>query len=170
MKTKLITTLLALLLSGSMLNAEVYAVVNGENLTDKEVKPMLGMIRDAKSVSDLNENEKKMILDQTVEKMLIRQQAKKEKVEERPEFQKIVNDFKNRLIVDFWMKQKHDGVQVSDKELKDYLEKNMDSYPKGATVEKFKDELTKKVQMQKFQVMIDKKLSQMKKEAKIEYK
>ena len=170
MKIKLVTTLLALLLTGSALNAEVYAVVNGENLTDEDTKPMLSMFHDAKSMSDLNENEKKMILDQMVEKKLIIQQAKKDNVESNPEFQNIVNDFKNRLMVEFWMKEKFDSIQVSDNELEEYLKRNKENYPKDATVQQLKNELSQKVQMEKFQLKIDELLSDMKKSAKIEYK
>jgi peptidylprolyl isomerase len=170
MRTKILTTVLALMLSQNIINAKVIAVVNGENLTDEDVKPMLVMFGDAKTINDLNENEKKMIIDQTLEKKLILQQAKKEKVQENPKFQKIVASFQERLIVEFWMKEHLDKIKTTDKELEEFLTKNREHYPKDAKLETLKDEITKKVKMQKFQVLIDEKLSNMKKEAKIEYK
>lgn len=170
MRTKLLTTLLALMLSQNMLNANTIAVVNGENLTDEDIKPMLVMFHDAKSINDLNENEKKMIIDQTLEKKLILQQAKKEKVEDNPKFKKIVKSFQERLIVEFWMKEHLEKIKTTDKELEDFLTKNREHYPKDAKLEAFKEDITQKVKMQKFQVLMDAKLSAMKKEAKIEYK
>jgi hypothetical protein len=78
-----------------------------------------------------------------------------------------MNDFKNRLLVDFWMKKKFDSIKVSDDELKKYLEDNKKSYPKGT---KLDNDLRDKAKMSKFQKIIDEKLSIMKKDAKIEYK
>ena len=170
MKIKLLSTVLALMLSQNILNADVIAVVNGENLTEEDVKPMLVMFHDAKSIKDLNENEKKLIIDQTLEKKLILQQAKKDKVEENPKFKKIVKSFQERLIVEFWMKEHLEGIKTTDKELQEFLTKNKEHYPKDTKLDTVKEDITKKVKMQKFQVLIDEKLSKMKKEAKIEYK
>lgn len=170
MKTKLLITVLALMLSQNTINANVIAVVNGENLTDEDIKPMLVMFHDAKSIKDLNENEKKMIIDQTLEKKLILQQARKDKVEDNPKFKKIVANFQDRLIVEFWMKEHLNGIETSEKELKDFLTKNKEYYPKDTKLETVKDKITQKVKMQKFQVLIDEKLSKMKKDATIEYK
>ncbi|HIP59206.1 MAG TPA: hypothetical protein EYH01_02110 [Campylobacterales bacterium] len=163
MKIKLLSTVLALMLSQNILNADVLAVVNGENLTEEDIKPMLSMFHDAKSIKDLNENEKKMIIDQTLEKKLILQQAIKDKVEENPRFVKIMKNFKDRLIVEFWMKEYLKEIKVSEQEIKDYMAKNKEHHPK-------KEEIKNKVKMQKFQVQMDEKLSNMKKAAKIEYK
>lgn len=161
---------LALLLSGSFLKADVYAVVNGEKLTDEDLKPMLSMFYDAKSVADLNENEKKMIIDQGIEKKLILQETVKEKIDQSTEFQKIVNDFSNRLKIEFWMKKQLDTITVSEAELKADFEKNVQKYGKDATFDAVKTQVEQTVKMQKFQVLIDKRLSSLKKEAKIEYK
>lgn len=170
MKIKLLSTALALMLSQSILNANVIAVVNGENLTEEDVKPMLVMFENAKSINDLNENEKKMIIDQSLEKKLILQQAKKDKVQDDPKFKKIIASFQERLIVEYWMKNHLEGINVTQKELEAFFTQNRKHYPKEAKLEALKDEITKKVKMQKFQVLIDEKLSNMKKEAKIEYK
>jgi peptidylprolyl isomerase len=170
MKTKLLISILTLLLVNSTLNAKVLAVVNGENLTEADVKPMLKMFHDANSYNDLNENEKKMILDQTLEKKLIIQKAKKEKIQDNPKFKSVMEDFQNRLLVEFWMKQKLDTIEVSDKEIKESFEKNRANFPKEGKLEAFKKQITQDIKMKKFQVLIDEKLSNMKKEAKIEYK
>lgn len=170
MKTKILISVLTLLLANSIVNAKTLAVVNGEDLTEADVKPMLKMFHDAKSYSDLNENEKKMILDQTLEKKLIIQKAKKEKIQDNPKFKSVMEDFQNRLLVEFWMKQKLDTIKVSDKEIKEFFEKNRANYPKEGKLEAFKNQITEDIKMKKFQVLIDEKLSNMKKEAKIEYK
>lgn len=170
MKIKYIATLLALLLSCSVLNAEVYAVVNGESLTDKDLNPMIGMFHDAKSVADLNENEKKMLIDQGVEKKLILQKATEEKVSDDPEFKDIVADFANRLKVEFWMRREMDKIQVTESQIKEYFERNSDKYSKDIKLESVKGEISEIVKMQQFQKAVDKKLSDMKKEAEIAYK
>jgi hypothetical protein len=166
MKTKILATALTLLLTQSMLSAKVYAIVNGDNLTDTDIKPMLQMFG-AKSVDELDENKKKVLLDQSIEKKLIAQKAISDKVDQDPEFKRVVKDFRNRLLVDFWMKKKFDNIKVSDDELKKYLEDNKKSYPKGT---KLDNDLRDKAKMSKFQKIIDEKLSIMKKDAKIEYK
>ena len=170
MKTKLLTTILALVLSQNVLSANVIAVVNGENMTEEDIKPMLVMFHNAKSIKDLNENEKKMIIDQTLEKKLILQQAKKDKVQDDPKFKKIIANFQERLVVEYWMKNHLENIKATDQELQDFLTKNKEHYPKDATLDAHKEDITKKVKMQKFQVLMDEKLSTMKKEAKVEYK
>ncbi len=167
---RLIFGYVALALLGSMLHADVYAVVNGEELTDRDVKPMLKMFYGSRSMSDLNENEKKMLIDQALEKKLITQQAKKDNLSQDPEFKKVVDDFKNRLLVEFWMKSKLDSINVSGKEVEAFFEKNRPNYPKDTKIESVKSDIEQKLKMQKFQILVDKTLSQMKQEAKIEYR
>jgi peptidylprolyl isomerase len=169
MKRKIIMASITAMLSYS-LHAEVYAVVNGEKVTDEDVKPMLQMFMDAKSVDDLNKHEKEMLLDQSIERILIIQEAKKEKLDNDKKFQQIVDDFKKRLLVEFWMKKRLNTIQVSDTEIKEYFEKNRADYPKKTELKNVKDEIREKVKMQKFQILVDEKLSNMKKEAKIEYR
>ena len=170
MKIKFTTALLALLLSTSVSHAEVYAVVNGDKLTDKDLKPMIGMFHDAKSVADLNENEKKMIIDQGIEKKLILQKATEEKVSDDPAFKEIVADFTGRLKVEFWMRREMDKIQVSENQIREYFERNSDKYGKDTKLESVKGEISEAVKMEQFQIAVDKKLSDMKKEAEIAYK
>jgi hypothetical protein len=169
MKIK-IAILSILMIFSLTLSAKVYAVVNGEKVTDEDVKPMLQMFIDAKSVDDLNKHEKDMLLDQSIERVLIIQAAKKEKIDTDEKFQKVIDDFKNRLLVEFWMKKRLDAIEVSDAEIKEYFEKNRKEYPKDTDLNNVKDEIREKIKMQKFQILVDEKLSNMKKEAKIEYR
>jgi hypothetical protein len=169
MKIK-IAILSILMIFSSTLSAKVYAVVNGEKVTDEDVKPMLQMFIDAKSVDDLNKHEKDMLLDQSIERVLIIQAAKKEKIDTDEKFQKVIDDFKNRLLVEFWMKKRLDAIEVTDAEIKEYFEKNKKEYPKDTDFNNVKNEIREKVKMQKFQILVDEKLSNMKKEAKIEYR
>jgi|GEM_PF-3937283 len=148
---------------------DVYATVNGEKLTDLDIKPMLKMFDKKNSFSDLNAHEKELILDQSIERKLILQDAKKEKLDTDPKFQQILQDFKNRLMVEFWMKKRLASVQVSDDDIKDYFEKHKDAFAKGTKFEDVKEQLAPRVKMEKFQLLVDETLSNMKKKAKIEF-
>lgn len=169
MHKRLITLVTAMLIT-TTLGAKTHAIVNGEPLTDADVKPMLSLIKDAKDFDSLNDNEKKMILDQSIEKKLILQAAKKEKIEESVKFQQVLNDFKNRLMVEYWMRGKFDAITVSDTDINDYFSKHKENLPKDTTLESIKTEIAQKAKMEKFQLLIDQMLSRMKQEAKIEYK
>ena len=81
-----------------------------------------------------------------------------------------MNEFRDRLIDDFWMKRKHDSIELTDIDLKEYLEKHSKNYPKGTTIDTDKNKLMEAARMKRFQEIVDKELSQMKEEAKIEYK
>ncbi len=169
MKNKVIhTTILTLFLNGYSL-ASSYAVVNGEKLTDEDIKPILGMFHKAETFDQLNENEKIMVLDQSIERKLIIQNAGEKKFEERDDFKKIVDDFKKRLLIEFWMKQKMQSVKVNDEDIKSFFEKNRDKYPKEAKLEEYENEIKDAVKMEKFQLLVDETLSKMKKDAKIDF-
>ena len=89
---------------------------------------------------------------------------------ERAEFQKILAGFKERLMVEFWMKEKMKTIKVTPEDIKASFDKNRDKYPKEAKLETYEAKIKEQVQMEKFQLLVDSTLSQMKKEAKIEYK
>ncbi|MCH9813262.1 MAG: hypothetical protein K0U47_04890 [Epsilonproteobacteria bacterium] len=169
MKTRVLLSIFTLLITSQM-NAKVHAIVNGENLTDEDIKPMLSMFHDAKSINELNQYEKKMLLDQSIEKKLILQSFKKEKLETSAVFQKVLANFKERLMVEFWMKDRLKTVTVSEEEIKKSFEKNRGQYPKESTLEAVKPQIKEQVRMEKFQLLIDTKLSEMKKKAEIAYK
>ncbi len=161
--------ILSVMLFSTYMLASSYAVVNGQKLTDEDIKPILGMFHNANSFDDLNENEKIMVLDQSIERKLIIQNAKDMKLQDRADFKKIVDDFKKRLLIEFWMRQKMDSVKVNDEDIKSYFEKNRDKYPKDAKFDNLKNEIAKAAKMEKFQLLVDETLSKMKKDAKIDF-
>ena len=146
-----------------------YAVVNGEPLTQRDITPMLKLFHKGERFSSLDTHEKEMVLDQSIERKLIVQDARAGKIEENPEFQDVLQAFKEQLMVEFWMKAELDKIQVSDADIKSYFEHNRDKFAKDANWTDFKEQLRPKVKMEKFQQVVDQKLSRMKKAAKIDF-
>ncbi len=170
MRKKILTIAVLAGVFCSFLPAKTYAIVNKEELTSEDLKPVLSMFHNASSFEDLSENEKIMVLDQSIERKLIVEDAKKRKLQDNKEFKKIVSDFKKRLLIEFWMREKMNAIKVDEKDLKDYFEKHRQDYPKDAKIENIKTKLKKAVKMQKFQILVDETLSEMKKKAKIDFK
>ncbi len=160
---------LALMIEGIAF-AKTVATVNGEAITDKDIAPMLKMFPKAKRLEDLNIDEKEMVLDQTVEKKLIVQQARREHLHEDPKFKEVLQEFREKLLLEFWMKRELDSVDVSEEEVKAFFAKNRAHFPKDAKLEDLKAKIEDQVKVEKFRKKIDQKLSEMKKKAKIEYK
>jgi hypothetical protein len=160
----------ALLLSCGVLHAEkIYAKVNGEPLGETDIKPMLKMFQKGERLQDLSKDEQELVLDQSIERKLIIQDAKRQKIDQSPKFQEMMQAFKERLLVEFWMQKKLNEIEVGDTDIKTYFENHRGDFAKDAKWKDFKEQLKPKVKMEKFQLEVDQALSKMKKAAKIDF-
>ncbi len=132
MKKIIIGAIATVALSAS-LNATVYATVNGEEVTDKDISALLRAMPGAK-FENLNADQKKSVINQAVDRKLLTKEALKEGITKDKEFQKTLELIKNDLALEMWMKRVFKNVKVSEKEIKDYFEKNKDKFVKPATV------------------------------------
>ena len=120
--------LVALSLAGlifSSLSAEVYAKVDGEEITDKD----LMFLRQAMPNLDLANLPKEMkdkAIDQAIERKLLTREAKKDKLENTQEYKDALEEFKDTMILELWMRKQIEAVQVSDGEVKKHYNANKD--------------------------------------------
>jgi len=110
-------------------DAKVLATVNGVNITsddfDREVKALPEYIR---AMADTPQGKKEM-MDTLVMRELILQQAAKDGVDKSKDVEEKMVELKKRIIVDTYLKKKVEtSAKISDEELKNFYEKNLDKF------------------------------------------
>ncbi len=119
--------LLALSLAAAVsLNAAVYATVNGKDVTDEDLAPVLG--GDATRINQLPSDAKKNLIDRIVERKLMIDEAKKSGIENDPEYTKSLQSVMDNVAVDIWMKKQFDAIKIDNKKTKDFYDKNKDKF------------------------------------------
>jgi parvulin-like peptidyl-prolyl isomerase len=134
MKKSLFTGLaLSLLLSVG--HAQVVATVNGSNITNADVAPLLNVLSQGRygSLKPAQQAQlQQMATDQAIDQQLVFEHAKKEGFQKKKIYQeereKAIAALEKRLTVDLWVKELADSVKVSDKDLKAYYNKNKEYY------------------------------------------
>ncbi len=117
----------SLMLSSSSFAAEkVYATVNGVNVTSSDIAMV---IRNPRINYDrLPMQTKKKILNQAIDSKLLAKKAIKEGVERTKAFKEALNKLKNDLALETWMKEKYSKAKVTDKEAKEFYNKNSSKF------------------------------------------
>ncbi len=135
MKKNLLVILGTILLLLSInLNAKtVYATVDGEEITQDDIDLVMRVLPGANFDTFSNE-QKSQIVSQAIERKLLAKEALKEKVDQDPEYKKTLEKIKKDLALEFWMKKKFESVVVSDKEIKEFYNKNKAKFEKKAQV------------------------------------
>ena len=136
--TKLLSTLL---LSGIALSAATLVTVNGKAITQSEVDAELmnatqGRLNEvpAERINELRQQ----VLQQLVGKELIYGDAQKTGIlktkEYKAEYKKLEERMKKELAVQVWQKKQLDSIKISDKDLKDYYNKNKEEFNQKETL------------------------------------
>ncbi|RXJ99172.1 peptidylprolyl isomerase [Arcobacter sp. CECT 8986] len=132
---KIVSSVIATLVLSTSLSAasDYYASVNGEKIT----KDDLAVILRNKNVDIdlLPKDRKDKIIQQAIKKKLFTFEALKSGVENEKEFKDALNKIKKDLALEIWMQQQFKAVQVSDKEAKDYFNKNKSTFKEPAILE-----------------------------------
>ncbi len=115
---KIITTML--LASAISLNAQVLATVNKQEVKTEDVNSFLKNTNKKESYNELDKKEQNLALHQTIEKILILQEAKKEKLDSSKEFLQTLEDLKNSLLVESFMKNEFSKILVPKEEVENY--------------------------------------------------
>jgi len=135
MKTMLKITLLMFTLNSiSLLASEIVALVNGKEISQQDVNNFVITNMPGAHYSFLSEDEKESILEQMINRKLFAEEAKRLHIENNLEFQIALEKAKDKLLVDYWMKEKADSISISDKEAKQYYENNLDKFYRDASV------------------------------------
>ncbi len=104
----------------------VYATVNGEEVTGEDVA--VALRNPQIKFETLSENQKKIVLDQLIEKKLLIGESLKSGVEKNKEYQDALAKLKKDLSLEVWMQEEFKKVSVTDKEISDFYEKNKDKF------------------------------------------
>ncbi|UFH58711.1 peptidylprolyl isomerase [Sulfurovum mangrovi] len=118
----------------SLAASDVLLTVNGKNITKQDAQVLVSAAAPNTSYADLKPQEQEMIKERLVEKVLFGELAKKEGIENDPEYKKTLEMIKAELVINVWMKKQLDNVVVSDSEAKDFYEKNSDKFMQEATL------------------------------------
>jgi parvulin-like peptidyl-prolyl isomerase len=113
----------SLVLVGSLFaSSNILATVNGEPVTKAEVNQLLKAQRVTYDQIPVQYRQK--ILDDIITQALIIQKAEKSGVENTKEFKKELEKIKKQLAGSIFMKQKLDSIAVSEKEAREFYNKN----------------------------------------------
>ena len=111
----------------TFLDAKVYATVDGEEITDKDLL-FLKQIMPNVDFDNLPKDMKNKALDQAIERKLLTREAKKENFENTTAYKEALEDFKETMILELWMRKQIDGVKVNDDEIKKFYDANKDKF------------------------------------------
>ena len=124
---KIVTSFVASLALVSALNAaEIYATVDGENITKQDIEMI---IQDPRV--DLNKipaEARTQVIDQAINKKLLAKKALKDGIEKDPQYAEAMSKIKEDLAFQVWQKNEVDKLKFSDAEKKDFYEKNKDKF------------------------------------------
>jgi len=130
-KTSLVA---AALMASSLAASDILATVDGKNITKQDAEAFVSATAPNAHFSQLNPVQQNMIKERLIEKVLFMELAKKEGVENDPEFKAALDKIKNELLVNIWMKKQLDSIVISDSEAKEFYDKNKDKFVQKETV------------------------------------
>jgi parvulin-like peptidyl-prolyl isomerase len=122
----------AMLLVGTVNAGEVLATVNGVAINKSDIDSSLqsrGM-----SFDKLPASQQKKILDRLIERELLVATAKKDGIENDPEYKKDLENLKKDLLIKAWMGKVYKKTLISDSEANKYYQDNKDKYKEPAKV------------------------------------
>lgn len=122
------------LVAAASLNAAVLATVDGKNITDTDLNAIVQSMGGGLNYNTLPEDAKKKILDQTIERELLVKQAVKSGIEKSSDYKKALDQLKQNLALDMWMKKQFDEVKVRDADAKKFYDENGDKFMQKARV------------------------------------
>ncbi len=136
--TKFLATLL---ITGAVASATTLVTVNGKAITQEEVDNELMQATQGRFnqvPQDKQAQFRQQVLQQLIGKELIYEDAKKQGVlkskEYKEELQKLEERIKKELAIQVWQKKLLDSVKVSEKEAKEYYNKNKEEFNEKESV------------------------------------
>ena len=131
MKRTIRTVLLigALSVTGVMAS-DVIATVNGNKITKEDANAFLQQIQPNQPISYdlLDPQTRKKVVDGLIETELMAQAAQKAGVEKDPEYQRMLDLAKKKLMINQWAKQQFEKTIVSESEAKEFYDKNSEKF------------------------------------------
>jgi parvulin-like peptidyl-prolyl isomerase len=138
---KMSILLSGLLLVGTMATANTLVTVNGTPITQQEVDEQLMNATQGRFNQVPPERQaafRQQVLQQLIGKELIYDDAKKHGItnskEYKEEYKKLEERMKKEIAIQVWQKKLFDGIKISNKELKDYYNKNKAEFQEKESV------------------------------------
>jgi parvulin-like peptidyl-prolyl isomerase len=129
------TSLLAVaVMATSVVASDILVTVNGKNVTKQDAEQFVSQSAPNAHFAQLDVKQQNMIKERLVEKVLFTELAKKDNIENDPEFKAAMEKIKEELAVNIWMKKQLDSTLVSDGEAKEFYEKNKDKFQQPESV------------------------------------
>jgi peptidyl-prolyl cis-trans isomerase C len=139
--TKMTKIVATLLLTSTLVSATTLITVNGTQITQQDVDTALMNATQGRFnqvPADKQAEFRKQVLEQLIAKELVFGDAKKTGVlkskDFKSEYAKVQDRVKKELAIQVWQKQQLDKVKVSNKELKNYYDKNKEEFNEKETV------------------------------------
>jgi len=105
-------------------SSNVVAVVNGEKITKAEINDVLKARN--MTYDKVPAQFRKKLVDEIITQALVIQKAEKSGIENTKEFKTELSKLKKQLALRLFLKQKLDSIKISDKEAKEFYDKNKD--------------------------------------------
>jgi len=122
---------LVLASSSYAVDNKVYAVVNGDNITNNDISLI---IRDPRvKFNTLPEKTQKDIINKLIEQKLLSQDILKSDIVKTKEYKDNLKLIKQNLALQIWMQKEHKNLKVSDKELDAFYKTNQSKFQQPAT-------------------------------------
>ena len=115
-----------MLTSASYAAEKVYAKVNGMNITAGDIAMVIRNPRI--NFDQLPPQTQQKILDQAIDGKLLTSKAIKSGIEKTKAFKEALAKVKNDLALEVWMKEQYKKAKVTDKEAKEFYNKNKDKF------------------------------------------
>ena len=131
LKRTLAVTALCLGLGGTWLSAsDVVATVNGHKITKEDLDAFLqqSMPNQPITYDMLDPKTQKKVLDGVIETEVLADAAQKAGVEKSPDFRRMLDLAKKKLMINEWAKQQFDKIIVSESEAKEFYQKQADKF------------------------------------------
>jgi len=117
-----------------LLASEVLATVNGYDITEEEANIFIAKSIPGATYKDLDKVQKKIVVKQMIERRLVLEDAKKIHIEKSTGYQQALEKAKDKLMLDFWMKQKVEEINITKEEVKRYYLENSEKFIRPASV------------------------------------
>ncbi|MCI6989729.1 MAG: peptidylprolyl isomerase [Campylobacter sp.] len=122
------------LVAALSLNAQVFAVVDGENITEREVAPLLQGIPAGFDINQLPIDAKKDLIDKSIQFHLLTKHAKASGIENNATYKEEVEIAKDNIALRVWQLGEFAKTKVSDAEIKKFYDENKANFVEPAQI------------------------------------
>jgi peptidylprolyl isomerase len=116
------------------LNAATLATVNGEKITSEEINLLLSQNPQMPKYEQIDDENKKKILEDVIERKLLAQQAKKSGIEKDSKYKMLLNALQENLTAGFYATKKSEAIKITDAEAQKFYDENKDRLARPAQV------------------------------------